>query len=124
MIGLLLQQLAQQVGQFIIQYINSPAGQNALRGGAIIVSKQLDREIKRWYNQLSPEEQKRVDSVINWAIKEALGLAASHFGGPVAGVIVKKAVDLAMNELNEDDEAIRTEVKAMIETKITSTSKF
>jgi hypothetical protein len=85
-------------------------------------SGQAKRDYNKWYNSLSPENQKRVDTVIVWAVKEAIkeasGQAAAHFGGPGAGTIVKKAVELAMNALIEYDESASAEVHAMVETKI------
>lgn len=120
MLGPIIQQLAQQIGQ----YLSNPATIHTLKGAAIryVNTGQAERDYNRWYNSLSPENQERVDRVILWAIKEAMGLAASSLGGPVAGTVVKNAVELAMNELKENDESIRAEIQTKVENQIATAS--
>ena len=116
MLGPLIQQLAQQIGQ----YLSQPSTVHMLRGMAVryVGSGQAERDYNEWYNSLSPESQERVDRIILWAIKEATVLAAASLGGPVAATIVKTAVELAMNELKEHDESVREEIQVRVERQI------
>jgi hypothetical protein len=45
-------------------------------------------------------------------------ITANYYGGSVAKVIVEKAVELAMEKLNENDENTRKEVQSLIEKKV------
>jgi hypothetical protein len=111
----MINSLIQQLFQSLTQWVSSPAGKNAIR---YAVHTAVTREIPRWYNNLSHEEQERVDAVTVWAIKKALVISANYYGGPVVGVIVEKAVELAMEKLNENDENARKDIQALIEKKV------
>ncbi|MEA5479922.1 hypothetical protein VB774_20030 [Pseudanabaena galeata UHCC 0370] len=111
----MINSLLQQLFQSLTQWVSSPSGKNAIR---YAVHTAVTREIPRWYNNLSPEERERVDAGIVWALKKALVISANHSGGPVVGVIVEKAVELAMEKLNENDENARKDIQALIEKKV------
>jgi hypothetical protein len=111
----MINSLLQQLGQSLTQWVNSPSGKNAIR---YAVHTAVSREIPRWYNNLSHEEQERVDAITVWAIKKALVVSANCYGGLVVGVIVEKAVELAMEKLHENDENARNDIQALIEKKV------
>jgi hypothetical protein len=111
----MMNSLMQQLGQSLSQWAKSPSGQNVIR---YAIHTAVTREIPRWYNNLSYEEKQRVDATIVWAIKKAIVSVANSYGGPVTGAIVEKAVELAMERLNENDENARKDVQSLIEEKV------
>lgn len=111
----MINSLLQQLFQSLTQWASSPSGKNAIR---YAVHTAVTREIPRWYNNLSHEEQEHVDAVTVWAIKKALVFSANYYGGPVVSVIVEKAIELAMEKLKENDENARKDIQALIEKKV------
>jgi hypothetical protein len=121
MIGQILQNLLQQVGPQVGQYVNSPAFIQLLRylvripppiyGGA---ANEISASVSTWYDSLTPEDKQRLKEATAYVAKDVTGdILDAVTGLPIGSFVVERVLAILGHDKN-----VTEQEKAFIQSEV------